>query len=91
MSAFFKFIYNVMSELPFDTGNKHFHKFMSFLLAVFIHFFIVILIFAGNNRFPPVLIVQIPPDGFLNAVCKLCFRKPAQFIVNLCRVNGITK
>ena len=90
VSAFFKFIYNVMSELSFDTGNKHFHKFMSFLLAVFIHFFIVILIFAGNNGFPPVLIVKIQPDGFLNAVCELCFRKPAQFIVNLCRFNCIT-
>ena len=55
-----------------------------------VHFFIVVLIFAGNNVLPPLLIFQIPLNGLFDSVCKLCLRQPAQFVVDLGRVDGIT-
>ena len=55
-----------------------------------VHFFIVVLIFTGNDILPPLLIVQIPLNGLFDTVCKLCFRQPAQFVVDLGRVDGIT-
>lgn len=54
-----------------------------------VHFFIVVLIFTGNNVLPPLLIVQIPLNGLFDTVCKLCLRQPAQFVVDLGRVDGI--
>ncbi len=32
---------------------------------------------------------RIPLDGLLDAVCKFCFRQPAELVVNLCRVNRV--
>ena len=38
---------------------------------------------------PPVFVVQIPPDSFLNAVFKGRLREPAQLVVDLCGIDGI--
>ena len=47
-----------------------------------VHFLIVILVFSGENGLPPFPIVQIPPNGLLNAALKFGFRQPTQFPVD---------
>ena len=39
---------------------------------------------------PPLTIIEIPLDGLLDAVLKLSLRQPAQFVVDLGRIDGIT-
>src|SRR5699024_4819568 len=58
-------------------------------LSISIHFFIIILIFTGDDSFPPFSVFQIPFDGFLDAVCELGLRQPAQLVVDLSWVNSI--
>lgn len=46
-------------------------------LSVFIHIFVVILIIAASNALYPVLIVQVPDNGFYNTIFELSFGSPS--------------
>ena len=59
------------------------------LLSVRIHLLIIVLILAGDDGFPPFLVIQIPLNGLLDAVGELGFRQPAQFVVDLGGIDGI--
>ena len=90
IAALCKFIHHIMSKLSADTCYKNFHNSIPLCsLAVAVHFFIVVLIFTGDDSFPPFLVVQIPLDGLLDTVCEFCFRQPAEFVVDLGRIDRI--
>ena len=57
--------------------------------AVFVHFLIVILIFAVDDVFPPVLVVQIPLNGLLDTVFEHGLGQPSQLVVDLGRIDRI--
>ena len=61
-----------------------------YFLAVAVHFLIIILILAGDDGLPPRTVVQIPVDGLFDAVGELGLRQPAQLVVDLGRVDGVT-
>lgn len=56
---------------------------------IFIHLFIIILIFSRNNILPPRLMIQIPTDCLLDAISKFSFRQPAKFCVDFCRIDSV--
>ena len=56
-----------------------------------VHLLVIILIFAVDDRLPPGLVVQIPADGLFYSILEHGFREPAEFIVDLGRVNGIAQ
>ena len=58
-------------------------------LSVAVHLFVVMLVLARDDRLPPGLVVEIPLDGFLNAVGESGLRQPAQLIVDLGGVDGV--
>ena len=58
-------------------------------LAILVHVFVVVLVFTGDDGFPPFFVIQIPLNGFFDTVCEFGFRQPAQFVVDLGRVDGI--
>ena len=67
-----QFIHYVMAKLA---ANTCYEKISCFnLLAVSIHFFVVVLILAGDDGFPPFLVVKVPFDGLFDSVCEFCFR-----------------
>ena len=47
------------------------------------------LILPADDLLPPVPVIQIPPDGLLDAVGELGLRQPAQLVVNFGGVDGI--
>ena len=59
------------------------------LLTVAVHLFVVVHVLTADDRLPPGLVVEIPLDRLLDAVGKLGFRQPAEFGVNLGRVDGV--
>ena len=61
-----------------------------YFLAVAVHFLIIILILAGDDGLPPLTVLQIPLDGLFDTVCEFGFRQPAQLVVDLSRVDGVT-
>ena len=50
---------------------------------------VVVLVFAGDDVFPPLPVFQIPGNGLLDAVGKLGLRQPAQLGMDLGGVDGI--
>ena len=60
------------------------------LLAIAVHFLVVVLILAADDGLPPLTVIEIPLDRLLDAVLELGLRQPAQLIVDLSRVDGVT-
>jgi len=60
------------------------------LLSIPIHLLIVLLILSADDFFPPVSVLEVPLDGLLYSVFELCLRQPAEFVVDLGRVDGIS-
>ena len=60
-------------------------------LTILIHFFIIFLIFSGSDIIHPLLVVQIPADGLLDALLKLQRRLPTQLPLQLRRINRIAQ
>ena len=58
-------------------------------LFLAIHIFIVMLIVTIDDMLPPVLVLKIPLDRLLDAVLELRLRLPAEFRVDLRRVDGV--
>ena len=56
-----------------------------------IHLFIVVLILTADDLLPPVFVIKIPLDRLFDAVLKFCLRQPAEFVVNLSRVDCISE
>ena len=48
------------------------------------------MVLTRTDGLPPFLIVQIPLDGFLDAVLELGLWQPAKFIVDFGRLDGVT-
>ena len=59
-------------------------------LTVPIHPLVIFHIISSRDVFHPLLVVQIPTDRLDNSGFERSFRCPAQFVCNLCRINGIT-
>ena len=60
-------------------------------LSTLIHFFVILLIIPGSHIVQPGLVVQVPADGFLDALLELEGRLPAQLPLQLGGVDGIAK
>lgn len=58
-------------------------------LSVSIHSCVVVLILAVYDVLPPLTVVEIPLDRFLDAIRKLRLRQPAELVVYLCGVDSI--
>ena len=58
-------------------------------LSVPIHFFVVVLVFSGDDLLPPGLVIQIPADRLFDAVLKFRIRQPAQLVVDLGGIDGV--
>src|SRR5579859_4413699 len=61
------------------------------LLSFAVLFIVKFLIVAGGHLFYPVLVREIPVDGFFQAFLELERGFPAQFLVELCRIDGIAE
>ena len=59
-------------------------------LSVFIHPLIILLIFPRSNMIHPFLVLEIPFHGFFDTLLKLERWLPAEFLLQLSRVDGIT-
>ena len=60
-----------------------------YTLSTFIHFFVVVPVFAADYLFPPVTVVKIPFYRFFDSVGEFGFGQPAEFVVDLRGVDGI--
>ena len=69
----------------FYIGFDYFHK-----LSVLIHIVVILLILPTGYIVQPLLIVQIPLDGLLDAFLELEAGFPTQFALELGGVDGIT-
>ena len=59
-------------------------------LSSLIHRVIILLVVTARHVVHPFLVVQVPAYRLLDALFKLQARFPAQFLLQLCRVDGIT-
>ena len=59
-------------------------------LAILVHVFVVVLVFAAGYVFHPFLVVKIPSDGFYDTIFKFGLWSPSEFAGNFSRVDGIT-
>jgi len=59
-------------------------------LSILIHPLIILLIFPRSNMIHPFLVLEIPFYGFLDTLLKLERWLPAEFLLKLARVDGIT-
>lgn len=62
---------------------------MIFGLSVFIHVLVVFLVFAGCDVVHPLFVVEIPLDCLLYAFLELQRWLPAEFLLQLGRVDGV--
>lgn len=58
--------------------------------ALVVHALIIRLVIAADDAHPPVAVLKIPLNRLLDAVFELRLRLPAEFVVNLRRVDGVT-
>ena len=58
-------------------------------LTILIHFFIISLILSRSNVIHPLLVLQVPFHRLLNPLFKLQARFPAQFLLQLSRIDGV--
>lgn len=70
-----------------NTENSFIEKNIS--LSILIHILIITFVCTASDIIHPLLIIKIPLHRLLNTFFKLKARLPAQFILQLCRVNGI--
>ena len=59
-------------------------------LAILVHAFVIVLVFAAGYVFHPFLVVKIPSDGFYDTIFKFSLWSPSEFTSNFSRVDGIT-
>src|SRR5574344_1952691 len=59
-------------------------------LSVTVHFLIIFLVITAKYFGNPFLIFQVPTYRLDDSVGELCLRIPTEFILYLCRINGIT-
>ena len=57
--------------------------------ALVVHALIIRLVIAADDAHPPVAVLKIPLNRLLDAVFELRLRLPAEFVVNLRRVDGV--
>ena len=60
-----------------------------YLQAAAVHLIEIITVLAAQYILPPVLVVQVPPDGLLNSCIKIIRWLPSQLCFYLGRVNGV--
>src|SRR4051812_1239765 len=51
--------------------------------------FVILQIFSALNRPPPGLVIFVPLDGGFDRLFKLVFRRPPQFVLDLCRIDSV--
>ena len=59
------------------------------LVSVSVHFLIVISVFPADNSLPPLAVIKVPLNRFLDSVLKLSLRQPTKLCVDFGRVNGV--
>ena len=59
------------------------------LLPVFIHGFVVFLVFARGDMVHPLLVFEVPAHGFFDALLELQRGFPAQLVFQFARIDGI--
>ena len=64
--------------------------FVLWLLSVGIHVFVILFVFARGDVVEPLFVVEIPLHGFLYSFLKLQAWLPAEFCLELARVDGVT-
>ena len=58
-------------------------------LFLAVHILVIMLIVTIDDMLPPILMLEVPLDSLLDAVLKLRLRLPAEFRVDLRRVDGV--
>ena len=76
---------NTVSSKRYQLGQQR----LKTNLLLHVHLLVVVLVLAGDDRRPPLVVVEVSRDRLFDAVGKLRLRQPAQLVVDLRRVDGV--
>ena len=80
---------NIYPNIVHIFFKSNFIIYVKMRLLSFIHFLVVALVVAGGDVVHPVLVVEIPADGLLDAFLELEGGLPAELALELARVDGV--